>query len=211
MTIKGWLLVAKISCSANARFILFLLIISFLLKTADVDIQPMSCSDRGRIHTPFMAYNRLLFFSRTKYTFPTSPLPSSLILSKLPGPTSTFRTLIEFELYVRRNAWFFIRSGTASPTPLDVGTRRFPVEEDPLARMPVAFELEGTSLWLPSFFVNKPWALGAEATRRSFRASSSFPACVFLSLAPDTASTAALSDRCLGVSGGVLGAEPSLW
>jgi hypothetical protein len=56
------------------------------------------------IHVPFIAYSRLDFFSRTKYTLPTSPLPINLILSKLPGPTSTLRTLIELELYVRRNA-----------------------------------------------------------------------------------------------------------
>ena len=33
---NGWLLVARISCSARARFILFLLIISFLLSTIDL-------------------------------------------------------------------------------------------------------------------------------------------------------------------------------
>lgn len=47
---------------------------------------------------PFIAYSLLDFFSCTRYTFPTSPLPISLILSKLPGPTSTLRTLIELEL-----------------------------------------------------------------------------------------------------------------
>lgn len=51
-----------------------------------------------------MAYSLLDFFSRTKYTLPTSPFPINLILSKLPGPTSTFLTLIEFELYVLLNA-----------------------------------------------------------------------------------------------------------
>lgn len=47
---------------------------------------------------PFIAYNRADFFSRTRYTLPTSPFPINLILSKLPGPTSTFRTLMELEL-----------------------------------------------------------------------------------------------------------------
>ncbi len=58
-----------------------------------------------------MAYNRLLFFSLTKYTLPTSPFPINLILSKLAGPTSTFRTLMEFELYVRLNAMTFLKFG----------------------------------------------------------------------------------------------------
>lgn len=39
---------------------------------------------------PFMANSLPVFFSRTRYTFPTSPLPSILILWKLPGPTSTY-------------------------------------------------------------------------------------------------------------------------
>lgn len=39
VTMKGWLLVAKISCSAKARFILFRFIISFLL-TTEIRQQP---------------------------------------------------------------------------------------------------------------------------------------------------------------------------
>ena len=66
------------TCSANARLILFRLIISFLLRT-------------------FIANNFSVFFSRTRYTLPTSPLPSNLILWKLLGPISTLLTRIELE------------------------------------------------------------------------------------------------------------------
>lgn len=38
---------------------------------------------------PFIAYSLSLFFSLTRYTLPTSPLPSILIFEKLDGPTST--------------------------------------------------------------------------------------------------------------------------
>src|SRR5271156_217008 len=99
---NGWLLVARISCSARARLILFRLIISFLLNTARSQLSPWTIQPYLRI--PFMAYSRLDFFSLTRYTFPTSPFPINFILSKLLGPTSTFRTLIEFELYVLRKA-----------------------------------------------------------------------------------------------------------
>lgn len=38
---------------------------------------------------PFMAYKWSVFFSLTRYTFPTSPLPSNLIFWNEDGPTST--------------------------------------------------------------------------------------------------------------------------
>lgn len=73
---------------------------------------------------PFMAYSRLDFFSRTRYTLPTSPFPISLILSKLPGPTSTFRTLIELELYVLLKATALrIWPGEGTPFTVSTGTR----------------------------------------------------------------------------------------
>ena len=80
-----------------------------------------------QLSSPFIANNFPLFFSRTRYTFPTSPLPSSRIFWKLLGPTSTCkkrhayeqrhmsnernrrltcRTLIEWLEYVLRNAIF---------------------------------------------------------------------------------------------------------
>jgi hypothetical protein len=54
----------------------------------------------------------------------------------------------------------------------------------------------------------RPWALGADATLRSFRANSSFPAAVAWSFAPLTASTLVVGTP--GVSGGVDGTLPSL-
>lgn len=144
---------------------------------------------------PFMAYNLLLFFSRTKYTFPTSPLPINLILSKLPGPTSTFRTLMEFELYVLRKANVFRRFGGCKfPSPSCVGTPRLFEEIGIVA----PFESTKASVLLPelwakgcfpssavagrsppaSVFENKPCAFGALATLLSFRANSSLPAIV---------------------------------
>jgi hypothetical protein len=79
---------------------------------------------RASRYSPFIAYNLLDFFSRTKYTLPTSPLPISLILSKLPGPTSTLRTLIEFELYVLRNATDWrIWPGVGMPLDKSTGAR----------------------------------------------------------------------------------------
>lgn len=73
------------TCSAKALLILFLLIISFLDST-------------------FIANSLSVFFSRTRYTLPTSPLPKSLTLWKLFGPISTLRTRIEDDEYVRRKA-----------------------------------------------------------------------------------------------------------
>lgn len=81
---NGWFDPAKISCSASARLILFRLIISFFEST-------------------FIANSLSVFFSRTRYTLPTSPFPSSLTLWKLLGPTSALRFLIELDEYVRRN------------------------------------------------------------------------------------------------------------
>lgn len=64
--------------SAKARLILFRLIISFLLRT-------------------FIAYSLCVCFSLTRYTLPTSPLPSMRTFWKLEGPTSRSRTLIELD------------------------------------------------------------------------------------------------------------------
>lgn len=47
------------------------------------------CGRRKNPLLPFIAYSLSLFFSLTRYTLPTSPLPSILILEKLDGPTST--------------------------------------------------------------------------------------------------------------------------
>lgn len=80
---NGWFDMARISCSASARLILFRLIISFLLST-------------------FIANSLSVFFSRTRYTLPTSPFPSSLIFSNELGVTSTVLVLIELDEYVRR-------------------------------------------------------------------------------------------------------------
>lgn len=138
---------------------------------------------------PFMAYNRLDFFSRTRYTLPTSPFPINLILSKLPGPTSTFRTLIELELYVLRKATALrIWPGEGIPFNVSTGSRWF--EEG--ARVSTILSVEelpcctrgsfpssavcGLSVVFPE--EKRPCALGADATLRSFRASSSFPAVV---------------------------------
>lgn len=93
---KGWFDPAKISCSAMARLTLFRLIISRLLNT-------------------FIANNLSVFFSFTRYTLPTSPLPSSLILLNDDGPTSTCRTRIDDDEYVRRKPCL---GDPAKPLPL---------------------------------------------------------------------------------------------
>lgn len=54
--------------------------------------------------SPFIANSLSVFFSLTRYTLPTSPLPKSLIFWKLLGPTWTERILIELLEYVLRNA-----------------------------------------------------------------------------------------------------------
>lgn len=95
-----------LTCSASARLILFLLIISFLLRT-------------------FIAYSLSVFFSLTRYTFPTSPLPSSLIFTKLAGPTSTFLILIEFDEYVRLNA---CRGDCTGDPPFPIASPLPPIE-----------------------------------------------------------------------------------
>ena len=173
-----------------------------------------------------MAYNRLLFFSLTRYTFPTSPFPISLILSKLPGPTSTCRTLMLLLLYVRRKAILLrILPGLGMPfTPgigsksLDIGTVSTIDRVLPLLCTPSPFifgfsssEVCGLLSSLPLLFfldlLNRPCALGALATRRSFRASSSFP------VAADSvpALAASILRGVCGVSGGEGGTLLSLW
>jgi hypothetical protein len=166
-----------------------------------------------------MAYNRLDFFSRTKYTLPTSPFPINLILSKLPGPTSTLRTLIELELYVRRNATDWrIWPGEGIPLIASSGDR-WPWSCETVSTMLSVDELgwcrtgclPSSAVWgRPSDLLdeNRPCALGAEATRRSFRASSSFPAAVAWSFAPLVPSTLVVG--MLGVSGGEGGTLPAL-
>ena len=137
---------------------------------------------------PFIAYSLLDFFSLTKYTFPTSPLPINLILSKLPGPTSTSRTFIEFELYVLLKATA-LRIWPGDGTPSCGATGRRCCEEGAGSTMLRVEEFACcTKGSLPSSAVcglsfdlllaKRPCALGADATRRSFRASSSFPAVV---------------------------------
>lgn len=86
---NGWFAVARISCSVRARLIFFRSIISFFERTAFL-VQGVSVHRRPYNGAPFMAKSLLVFFSRTRYTFPTSPLPSILILWKLAGPTSTY-------------------------------------------------------------------------------------------------------------------------
>ena len=77
-----------------------------------------------RTFSPFMAYNLALFFSLTKYTFPTSPFPINLILSKLLGPTSTVRTLMLLLLYVRLNATLLrILPGVKAPSKSGTGNK----------------------------------------------------------------------------------------
>lgn len=171
-------------------------------------------------NVPFMAYNLPDFFSRTRYTLPTSPLPINLILSKLPGPTSTLRTLMEFELYVLLKATA-LRSWPGEGMPLggETGRRWPPFGGSTMLRV-VLFAcsvkltgcfpnsaVDGRSLGF--LLENRPCALGAEATRRSLRANSSLPALVAWSLAPLTASTLVVIER-LGVSGGDGGTLPSL-
>lgn len=62
-----------------------------------------------------MAYSLCVCFSRTRYTLPTSPLPSRRTLWKLDGPTSRLRTRIDELEYVRRKA---ARGEPASPPSL---------------------------------------------------------------------------------------------
>lgn len=168
-----------------------------------------------------MAYSRLLFFSLTRYTLPTSPLPINLILSKLEGPTSTFLTLMELELYVRRKA-SDVRAGAGSgDRPSGSGTASaFTSVSDLVSTRPrvLAFLfMFTTSGSLPSSAVagrsplplpleKRPWALGALATLLSFRASSSLVAAVGCS----TGAPLGPSILSSGVSGGLGGTEPSL-
>lgn len=179
------------------------------------DCIPSACVCFPRmIIEPFMAKNLVDFFSRTKYTFPTSPFPINLILSKLPGPTSTFLTLMEFELYVLLKAidcriWpadgTLPASSTGKWCPFKGSTM---LNADSFlcctnGSLPIS-AVDGLSLDLVGW--NKPCAFGADATRLNFLASSSFPAVVAWSLAPLTAST-----FVLGVSGGEGGTLLSLW
>jgi len=140
-----------------------------------------------------MAYSLLLFFSRTKYTFPTSPFPMSLILSKLDGPTSTVRTLMLLLLYVRRNATLLrILPGLGMPLMPDIGSKSpgmvstiesallLPCTPRPFILGFSKSEVGGRLSSLPSLFffdllLKSPCALGALATLLSFLASSSFP------------------------------------
>ena len=62
--------------------------------------------------SPFIAKSFPVFFSRTRYTFPTSPRPSILIFWKLDAFTSTDRTLIEWLEYVLLKA---ARPGDSCP------------------------------------------------------------------------------------------------
>jgi hypothetical protein len=48
-----------------------------------------SLKSRQITNPPFIAKSLSVFFSRTRYTRPTSPFPSILIFKKLDGPTST--------------------------------------------------------------------------------------------------------------------------
>lgn len=141
----------------------------------------------------------------------------SLILSKLCGPTSTLRTLMELELYVLRKASGLRPGEGRAPRPSLSGTvRLLPPSESALASTrPTVLEFLFTMMGsLPSSAVagrsplplpleNRPWALGALATRRSLRASSSLVAVVARSAALSTTFTT-------GVSGGLGGTEPSL-
>lgn len=77
----------------------------------------------------FIAKSFSVFFSRTRYTLPTSPLPRSLILWKLLGPISMLRTRIELDEYVRRNA---VRG--EPPGPIDgfgLGGERVDMDDEP--------------------------------------------------------------------------------
>jgi len=176
---KGWFAVASISCSVKARLIFFRSIISCLEST-------------------FIAYSLSLFFSLTRYTLPTSPLPSILILEKLDGPTSTWRTLIELLEYVLRKAILPGTGGSVKPwesfpydavegfIPLDIWPLEEPEDIVSSESAPCSIELEmgggkGGIAWAGAknpFLVagedlepmeNRPLALGAEATRRMNR------------------------------------------
>ena len=171
-----------------------------------------------------MAYSLLLFFSRTRYTFPTSPFPISFILSKLDGPTSTLRTLMLLLLYVRRNATFSrILPGLGTPSIPGIGTRSPGIVSTmesalllPCTPRPFIFgfsksEVGGRLSSLPPLFfldllLNSPCALGALATLRNFLASSSFP--VTAAGAPRFESPVLCG--LLGVSGGEGGTLLSL-
>lgn len=151
-------------------------------------------SQNFELRLPFIAYSLVLFFSLTRYTFPTSPFPMSLILSKLLGPTSTLRTLMLLLLYVLLNA-ILLRSfpgvtgplipGTGSKSPL-VGTVSIMLKALALLCWPtldggvascsaVSGLLSPLPLPLPLLILNRPCALGALATLLNFLASSSFP------------------------------------
>jgi hypothetical protein len=118
----------------------------------------------------------------------------SLILSKLLGPTSTLRTLMLLLLYVRRKAMLLrILPGDISPGRSGTVNELSSINADPpklialaLLCAPMPLGLGGANAsssavvgrLSPLFFLpllNNPCALGALATRRSFRASSSFP------------------------------------
>lgn len=171
-----------------------------------------------------MAYSLLLFFSLTRYTFPTSPFPISLILSKLDGPTSTVRTLILLLLYVRRNAALSrILPGLGTPSTPGIGIKSpgmvstidsallFPCTPSPFILGTSKSEVGGRLSSLPLLFfldllLKSPCALGALATLLSFLANSSFPvAAVWL---PRLLS--AVLFGLLGVSGGEGGTLLSL-
>jgi len=129
---------------------------------------------------PFIAYRRFDFFSLTRYTFPTSPLPSNFIFSKLEGPTSTLRTLIELEEYVRRNgAGLPNRPGLSCSR---IGGVRYPfcfpsVPADNDSAVGGRVVARGDILRESTFGVDpfvlsgpsNPCAFGADATRRSWR------------------------------------------
>lgn len=173
-----------------------------------------------------MAYSLLLFFSRTRYTFPTSPFPMSLILSKLDGPTSTVRTLMLLLLYVRRNATFSrILPGLGIPSMPEIGSKSpgmvSTIESAlllPCMPMPFIFDFSKSAVGgrlssLPSLFFlflleKRPCAFGALATLLSFLANSSFPvtaAAWFPKFGPP------VFCWLLGVSGGEGGTLLSLW
>lgn len=179
-------------------------------------------------HLPFMAYSLALFFSLTRYTLPTSPLPINLILSKLLGPTSTFLTLMLLLLYVRLKATLFLilpglnplipGTGRAfSPFCGNVSTMLSALE---LLCEPTPFGIFGgpsdsavpglLSLLPPLPLLNMPCALGALATLLSFLASSSFPLAAAMLLASSALPVSGATFGDCGVSGGEGGTLLSL-
>lgn len=115
---------------------------------------------------PFIANNLLDFFSRTRYTLPTSPFPIILIISKLAGLTSTSFTLIELELYVLGKPFDCLSlPGYDGPTLADINwAALFFGNTNSMPRSAV----EGLPSW--SEFRKWPWAPGSDATRLSFLA-----------------------------------------